>query len=89
VILTGQLNPETSATAYMGFAVSGATSISAADTSALQLTRGTDAIAKQASAVFVVTTLTAGDNTFTIQCRVSGGAAVSFANRNLIVIPLP
>jgi len=79
VILTASLN-----TGYMSVAVSGSTTISASDTRALVRTSGS---AIQASAMYVVTGLIAGSNTFTLQYKSNGGTA-TFSNRNIIVMPL-
>jgi len=69
---------------YMSFAVTGATTIAAADAQSLVETSGQ----QQASATFVVTGLNAGSNTFT--AKFSSNAAANtchFANRALIVTP--
>jgi hypothetical protein len=42
----------------------------------------------QASAQFYLTT-TAGSHTFALRYRVSGGGAASFANRTVIIQPVP
>ena len=74
--------------AYMAFAVSGATTRAASDTTARIVKNGTGSSAVQGSATFFVTGLTAGSNTFTAKYRVTGGTG-TFLNRTIIVIPLP
>jgi 2',3'-cyclic-nucleotide 2'-phosphodiesterase (5'-nucleotidase family) len=78
--------------AYMGFAVSGATTLAASDTRAYEVRinggSGTPLPQIQASATYRVTGLTPGSNTFTAKYRVTGGTG-TWANRNIVVIPLP
>ena len=49
---------------------------------------GTGSNTDQGSATFYVTGLTAGSNTFTAKYRVDAGTG-TFANRTIVVIPLP
>jgi len=79
---------------FVSFAVSGATSIPASDSRSLatfnlQGTTGMTHI--QASAVYLVTTLNSGLNTFTLNYREDGAfgtqSVCSFSNRNIIVTP--
>jgi hypothetical protein len=74
----------------MGFAISGATTRAASDTQAFSVLRGAGqgAIAAQGSATFYVTGLTAGSTTFTAKYDVTLGTG-TFANRTIIVVPLP
>jgi hypothetical protein len=77
----------------IGFAVSGATTLAASDAQSLMLSSGVNAAASntigaQMSATYLVTGLTAGSNTFTLQYKTSGDT-VTFVNRNIIVIPIP
>jgi hypothetical protein len=66
------------------FAVSGASTIAAADARSI----GPDGTSKQrAGALMMMTTLTPGNNTFTMSFRVTSGTG-SFANREMGVIPL-
>jgi hypothetical protein len=85
ILSTYQYNNTSNQISTMGFAVSGATTIAAADTDAL-LFRSAVAGGQdfQASAVYKVT-LTAGSNTFTAKYRVGGGTG-TFANRGITVI---
>lgn len=69
----------------MGFAVSGATTVAAADTSAYSNT-GTDQVG--AAAVIPVTGLTAGDNTFTAKYRATANTA-TFFDRFITVVGVP
>jgi hypothetical protein len=73
---------------YMGVAVSGASTIAAADTAALYRLNGTVAVSQLVTAAVVITGLTAGSNTFTAKYRTSGGAASTFLNRSIVVIAL-
>lgn len=88
VIIHGKMENNTNAQwAAMGFAVSGATTIAAADTEALMVGNpGANATMVSHSAVFLVT-LTAGSNTFTCKYRVTGGTG-TFSNRKITVVPL-
>lgn len=87
VIITSQVqNDAGNAQAYMSFAVSGATTIAASDTTRLSIE--TTSAKMTASAAYVVT-LTAGSNTFTSQYRVGNTAGtVYFQNRNIFVMNL-
>ena len=69
----------------MSFAVTGATSIVANDATALRCNR----YGYQISATYLVTGLGAGSNTFTASYRTISTANVAFANRNIIVVPVP
>lgn len=72
-------------TAFMSFAVSGATTISAADTIALG-TNDTGSARPYQSSFATRVTLTAGSNTFTAKYRTA--TTGTFANREIIVIDL-
>ena len=86
VILSAKVNGNASGdTAFMSFAVSGATTISAADTIALGSNDTSSARPYQSSFATRVT-LTAGSNTFTAKYRAATNA--TFANREIIVIDL-
>lgn len=69
---------------FIGFAVSGATTIAAADGNAGQTSHAAG-LAVSNNRCFTLTGLTPGSNTFTMKYRVDGGAAVSFFNRSIIV----
>lgn len=80
-------NDTTNASSHMGFAISGASTVAAADAFSLRLEAYTANNASNVSAVFLVTALTAGSTTFTAKYRVSAGTA-SYADRKITVIPL-
>jgi hypothetical protein len=72
------------------YAVSGATTIAAADKFAT-LIRSTGEAGRQiqrASAAFMVENLTAGSNTFTMKYNVESGATGTFSNRQITVIDM-
>lgn len=74
--------------AYMGFAVSGATTIAASEAQAVGIFNGTATPAPKISAAFVVT-LTAGSNTFTAKYKRSGASGTAvFNDRNIFVMNL-
>jgi hypothetical protein len=72
---------------FMGFAVSGATTIAATDADSANL-GGVSAYVLTSFAK-IVTGLTAGSNTFTMRYRCNVSASGSYEYRKLIVIPLP
>jgi hypothetical protein len=84
VILTATISNSANSSTYMSVAVSGATTIAASDATALIETR----YLMGASAMYVITGLTAGSNTFTLQYRSTAGTTGTFVNRTIIVIPL-
>lgn len=89
VIITAEITPSGSDDVAMSFAVSGASTVSASDVRALRiqgLAVGTHKL--RASATTLLTGLTAGSNTFTAKYRTSNGVSMSFANRDIAVIPL-
>ena len=90
VIVTSQLNAGGNRTAVAGYAVSGATTIAASDTTAVQLSEqsGSVTIQGRSSAVSRLTTLSAGSNTFTMKYRSVSGDNVHFKNREIIFIDL-
>ena len=62
--------------------------MAASDTQAYIVKNGTGSNTVQGSATFYVIGLTAGSNTFTAKYRVDAGTG-TFANRTIVVIPLP
>jgi acetolactate synthase regulatory subunit len=80
---------------FEAFAVSGATTIAANDAQSVMVgvtgssTQHADTVQNQVSATYVVTGLTNGNNTFTLNYRSSGGDTITYSNRSIIVIPLP
>ena len=76
----------TTDTAYMSFAVSGATTLASSDVRAVW---NPGAASVQNCACFYVSGLTAGSNVFTAQYRTNNaGNAATFQDRNLVVQPL-
>ena len=70
---------------YVSFAVSGATTIAASDANSLMDRTGVTLLRSRA---VMLTTLTAGSNTFTMKYRASGGGTITADNRQIIVIDL-
>jgi hypothetical protein len=90
VIVTANIKMQTSGeTAFMSYAVSGATTIAASDTVALAKMQNTstqdDLIRASAASV---ATLTAGSNVFTSKYRSSAANTSTFLNRSIFVINL-
>lgn len=90
VIVTAKLgatatNPDT---CYVGFAVSGATTVAPGDAQALTFGNSVIGVLFQGSALFVVTGLTPGSNTFTLKYRQNGASTGTYLNRTIAVIPL-
>jgi hypothetical protein len=71
----------------MGYAVSGATTISATFDTALNYQNGTG-LQTRSSSVSRLSSLTAGSNTFTAKYRVSGSRG-RFRKRNIQVVGIP
>lgn len=87
VIITSRLwNTTQNAVVYMGYAVSGASTVAATDTTALILKDPQSYSDFRMSAASVVT-LTAGSNTFTAKYRVDSGTG-DFKNRTIFVMNL-
>jgi hypothetical protein len=84
VIVTASMNPNNNQSGFVGFSVSGATTLAANDQQALIMTSGLGS----GSAMHYVTGLTPGNNTFTMQYRVDAGTQ-TFSSRNIMVIPMP
>ena len=88
VIVTAQMHNGTADTeCRAGFAVSGASTVAASDTTALRTTSATTFDAYRASCITHQTGLTAGSNTFKMQYCVSAGTG-QFQNRHIVVIGL-
>lgn len=76
---------------YMGFAVSGASTVTAADARAGFGPQIHTSHSQNRSGTFLVTGLTAGSNTFTAKYRVGGALATgtgTFSNRHITVLAL-
>lgn len=85
--ISGQLSGSTASTeSYMSFAVSGATTLAAADTRAVAV-QGTDTKKYTYYVALDSTSLNAGSNTLTAKYKSSTGTA-TFADRELSVISL-
>jgi hypothetical protein len=89
VTLTAELNNnQNNRLCSMAFEVSGATpTIAASDTQALRMHSSSGATVAQLSATYLVTGLTAGNNTFTSKYKNDIAGTCTFANRNIIIIP--
>jgi hypothetical protein len=86
-MITGNLsNSANNRRCYMAFAVSGATTVAVSDTRSLIYTTSAAPSEGQTSAVYLVTGLTAGSNTFTAKYKASANTC-TFSNRNIIVTP--
>lgn len=79
-------NDTANSESWASFAISGATTVAASDNFALLYRAAAINAPHRASACLIVTGLTPGSNTFTMQYRV-GGATGTFSNRQLAVIP--
>ncbi len=87
VIVTGDLSQDSdSFSAFMSYAVSGASTVSASDATGLRNRRQNNTGNIRVSAASVVT-LTAGSNTFTAKYRADNGIA-TFVNRAIFVMNL-
>lgn len=85
VIITAQITGSSSSNpAFMAFAVSGASTVAAADGQSVMSTFST---AMTVGAAYLVTGLTAGVNTFTAKYRVAAGTGGTWVNRTITVIP--
>lgn len=89
VIVTAEQYANTSERSNTGYAVSGASTVAATDTTALRL-YGSSANVPQmrASSVSLLTGLTAGSNTFTCKYKAGVGATAIFSNRVITVIDM-
>lgn len=84
VIITGKLFNSGVNDTFMGYAVSGANTVAATDTTA-QVVNSTPG--QRNSTMSLLTGLTPGSTTFTAKYRVAAGTG-TFSDRNIIVIPL-
>lgn len=73
----------------MGVAVSGASTIAAAIAQSLLIVSATSGQQIQSTAVYPITGLTAGSNTFTAKYLTGGATTSTFVDRAIVVIPLP
>jgi hypothetical protein len=91
VLWGASINPQAAAQeGLVDFDISGATSRSANDNTALRWSNGTggptDTLWRAFSIEFII--VTAGSNTFTLKYRREGSGTVNFSRRHLIVVPL-
>jgi hypothetical protein len=87
VMITASLsNSNNNRRCYMAFQVSGATSTAPIDARSITYTAGPANSQDQVSAIYLVTGLTNGSNTFTAKYKASANTC-TFANRNIIVTP--
>jgi hypothetical protein len=87
VIVSATMEPNQNNEGYMSYAVSGATTVAAADSAALLFYRNTADTVTSGMSKATSVTLTAGSNTFTSKYRVSGGT-VYFRTRSIFVMNL-
>jgi hypothetical protein len=86
VILTAQVNGSTgNAAGFMSVSVSGNTTVLATDANSLRVA-GNEPI--RASATALLTNLNPGLNVFTAKYREVGSGFATFADRNIVVVPL-
>lgn len=89
IVTMDSFNGTANVSNYMGYAVSGATTIAAALANAARSNTGAGVTVEQTwSAVLPTAALTPGSNTFTAKYAVAGGTG-TFQNRTITVIPLP
>jgi hypothetical protein len=87
VVVSIDLYNSTNNGTYAGFAVSGATTLAAADDKSVDLSGSSAVVAIGASRVSLLTGLTAGSNVFTMKYKVLGGTG-TFYNRKIAVIDM-
>lgn len=73
---------------YMSFAVSGASTVAASDTKSLSIVNNGTVVGNSHGITFLQEGLTPGSNTFTAKYRSSAATNATFADRNILVIPL-
>lgn len=74
--------------AFMGFAVSGASTVAAADNYAISLEEPIANYRFRVSGIFLVTGLTPGSNTFTAKYRRATSGTSTWLDRRIAVVPL-
>lgn len=80
-------NNTANAGSFMGFEVTGASSLAAADTSAINTAGLTAAARMRIGTAYIISTLTGGSNTFTAKYKVSSGTGI-FTQRQMAVFPM-
>lgn len=88
LVMIQTLSSNTGGTCFAGFAISGASTVAAADGYAVIHSGHASGVQTQTGTSFVVTGLTSGSTTFKMKYRASAGTA-TFANRRISVIPFP
>lgn len=90
IISCWMANTQSSYQNYASFAVSGATTIAASDTRSSYFGGSNSPYQARAgfASVFLITSLTAGSNTFTMKYRAEAGGTSNFVDRNISVIDL-
>jgi len=73
---------------YMGFAVSGASTVSANEGRAQELKVTADQFIDQKSFAYIITGLTAGSNTFTAKYKSQTGSIVYYTERRISVVDM-
>lgn len=82
-------NATSAVASLVGYAISGATTLAASDTTAIGYTSSISGAGLRAGATQLITGLTAGSTTFTAKYRMDPGTGpASFADRRLMVTPL-
>jgi hypothetical protein len=88
VTISSQLENSSSGHAYVGFAVSGATTVAAADSMCLQFAPFVATARDSRGATFLVTGLNPGVNTFTDKFKAQSTTTAFFQDRRISVVPL-
>jgi hypothetical protein len=87
IVKAHMLNSTAATQSWMGYAVSGATTVAASDSLACAVAPSSSLAVFAIGAAFFHTGLTAGSNTFTAKYRVSAGTG-TFQDRRIVAIPL-
>jgi len=88
VIVGAFINSGNNINGYMGYAISGATTTAASDTTAVHLRKGGSDEVNTTSSYASVVTVTAGSNTFTAKYKSAASTTSTFANRQIFVMSL-
>lgn len=85
----GLANATAGLASFMGFAISGATTLAASDTTAIGFTSATSAVGIRCGSTLVVPALLAGSTTFTAKYRMDPGTGpMTGVDRRLALTPL-
>lgn len=86
---SGLANATAGIASFMGFAISGATTLAASDTTAIGFTSATSAVGIRCGSTLVLTGLNVGSTTFTAKFRMDPGVGpMTAVDRRLAVTPL-